>query len=154
MPYPIRVLRDRISDEMRAAMKAREQTRVSTLRMLMAAMKNTQVEKGHELSDDEVLEVVAREAKRRRESMEAFEKGGRAELVEKEGAELAVLEAYLPEQLGEDELGALVDEAIAETGASSPKEMGAVMKVVMGKVKGRADGAEVNRLIRQKLGIG
>ncbi|TMK84559.1 MAG: GatB/YqeY domain-containing protein [Actinobacteria bacterium] len=152
MPYPIRVLRDRISDEMRAAMKAREQTRVSTLRMLMAAMKNTQVEKGHELSDDEVLEVVAREAKRRRESMEAFEKGGRAELVEKEGAELAVLEAYLPEQLGEDELGALVDEAIAETGASSPKEMGAVMKVVMGKVKGRADGAAVSAMVRARLG--
>ena len=82
MPYPIRVLRDRISDEMRAAMKAREQTRVSTLRMLMAAMKNTQVEKGHELSDDEVLEVVAREAKRRRESMEAFEKGGRSDHLE------------------------------------------------------------------------
>ena len=152
MPYPIRVLRDRISDEMRAAMKAREQTRVSTLRMLMAAMKNTQVEKGHELSDDEVVEVVAREAKRRRESMEAFEKGGRAELVEKEGAELAVLEAYLPEQLGEDELGALVDEAIAETGASSPKEMGAVMKVVMGKVKGRADGAAVSAMVRARLG--
>ena len=152
MPYPIRVLRDRISDEMRAAMKAREQTRVSTLRMLMASMKNTQVEKGHELSDDEVLEVVAREAKRRRESMEAFEKGGRSELVEKEGAELAVLEAYLPEQLGEDELGALVDEAIAETGASSPKEMGAVMKVVMGKVKGRADGAAVSAMVRARLG--
>src|SRR5437763_13301607 len=129
MPYPIRVLRDRIADEMRAAMKAREQTRVSTLRMLMASMKNTQVEKGHELSDDEVLEVVAREAKRRRESMEAFEKGGRSELVEKEGAELAVLEAYLPEQLGGDERGALVDETIAETGADAPKEMGAATEV-------------------------
>jgi len=152
MPYPIRVLRDRIADEMRAAMKAREQTRVSTLRMLMASMKNTQVEKGHELSDDEVLEVVAREAKRRRESMEAFEKGGRAELVEKEGAELAVLAAYLPEQLGDDQLAKLVDDAIAETGASTPKEMGAVMKVVMGKVKGRADGAAVSAMVRARLG--
>ena len=152
MPYPIRVLRDRIADEMRAAMKAREQTRVSTLRMLMASMKNTQVEKGHELSDDEVLEVVAREAKRRRESMEAFEKGGRSELVEKEGAELAVLEAYLPEQLADDQLANLVDEAIAETGASTPKEMGAVMKVVMGKVKGRADGAAVSAMVRARLG--
>ncbi len=152
MPYPIRVLRDRIADEMRAAMKAREQTRVSTLRMLMASMKNTQVEKGHELSDDEVLEVVAREAKRRRESMEAFEKGGRSELVEKEGAELAVLEAYLPERLGDDQLAKLVDDAIAETGASTPKEMGAVMKVVMGKVKGRADGAAVSAMVRARLG--
>jgi len=152
MPYPIRVLRDRIADEMRAAMKAREQTRVSTLRMLMASMKNTQVEKGHELSDDEVLEVVAREAKRRRESMEAFEKGGRSELVEKEGAELAVLEAYLPERLGDDQLAKLVDDAIAETGASTPKEMGAVMKVVMRKVKGRADGASVSAMVRARLG--
>jgi uncharacterized protein YqeY len=146
------VLRDTIAEEMRAAMKAREQTRVSTLRMLMAAMKNTQVEKGHELSDDEVVEVVAREAKRRRESMEAFEKGGRAELVEKEKAELAVLEAYLPEQLSDADLAGLVDEAIAETGASSPKEMGAVMKVVMGKVKGRADGAAVSAIVRARLG--
>jgi uncharacterized protein YqeY len=152
MPYPSRVLRDRIADEMRAAMKAREQTRVSTLRMLMAAMKNTQVEKGHELSDDEVVDVIAREAKRRRESMEAFEKGGRAELVEKEGAELAILEAYLPERLGDDELAKLVDEAIAETGASSPKEMGAVMKALMPKVKGRADGTAVSAAVRARLG--
>jgi len=137
---------------MRAAMKAREATRVSTLRMLMAAMKNTQVEKGHELDDDEVIEVISREAKRRRESMEAFEKGGRAELVEKEGAELAVLETYLPEKLSDDELSRLVDDAIAETGASSPKEMGQVMKAVMPKVKGRADGAAVSAAVRARLG--
>jgi len=148
------VLRDQIADEMRAAMKAREQTRVSTLRMLMAAMKNVQVETGHELDDDEVVDVIAREAKRRRESMEAFEKGGRSELVQKEGAELAVLEAYLPERLSDEELGSLVDEAIAETGATGPKEMGAVMKVVMGKVKGRADGAAVSTVVRARLGSG
>jgi uncharacterized protein YqeY len=146
------MLRDRIAEEMRAAMKAREQTRVSTLRMLMAAMKNTQVEKGHELDDDEVVDVIAREAKRRRESMEAFEKGGRAELVQKESAELAVLEAYLPAKLGDDELARLVDDAIAETGASSPKEMGQVMKALMPKVKGRADGAAVSAAVRARLG--
>jgi len=145
------MLRDRIADEMRAAMKAREQARVSTLRMLMAAMKNTQVEKGHELDDEEVVEVIAREAKRRRESMDAFEKGGRPELVEKEGAELAVLESYLPERLSGEELAALVDAAIAETGASSPKEMGNVMKVVMPKVKGRADGTAVSAAVRARL---
>ena len=137
---------------MRAAMKAREATRVSTLRMLMAAMKNTQVEKGHELDDDEVVEVIAREAKRRRESMDAFAQGGRQELVEKEGAELAVLEAYLPEKLSDDELAKLVDEAIAESGASSPKEMGQVMKALMPKVKGRADGAAVSAAVRARLG--
>jgi uncharacterized protein len=146
------MLRDRIADDMRAAMKAREQTRVSTLRMLMAAMKNTQVEKGHELDDEEVVEVIAREAKRRRESMEAFEKGGRPELVEKEGSELAVLETYLPERLSDDDLAALVDEAIAETNATSPKEMGQVMKALMPKVKGRADGAAVSALVRARLG--
>jgi len=146
------MLRERIADEMRAAMKAREQTRVSTLRMLMAAMKNTQVEKGHELDDDEVVEVIAREAKRRRESMDAFEKGGRHELVQKEGAELAVLETYLPEKLGDDELAKLVDEAIVETSASSPKEMGQVMKALMPKVKGRADGAAVSAAVRARLG--
>jgi uncharacterized protein YqeY len=146
------MLRDRIADDMRAAMKAREQTRVSTLRMLMAAMKNTQVEKGHELDDDEVVDVIAREAKRRRESMDAFEKGGRAELVEKESAELAVLQTYLPERLSDDELGKLVDEAIAETGATSAKEMGQVMKAVMPKVKGRADGNAVSAVVRARLG--
>ncbi len=146
------MLRDRIADEMRAAMKAREQARVSTLRMLMAAMKNTQVEKGHELDDEEVVEVIAREAKRRRESIDAFEKGGRPELVEKEGAELAVLESYLPERLSDEELAALVDAAIAETGASTPKEMGNVMKVVMPKVKGRADGTAVSAAVRARLG--
>jgi uncharacterized protein YqeY len=146
------MLRDRIADEMRAAMKAREAVRVSTLRMLMAAMKNTQVEKGHELDDDEVIEVIAREAKRRRESMEAFQQGGRDELVQKEGAELEVLESYLPEKLSDDELARLVDEAIAETGASSPKEMGQVMKAVMPKVRGRADGAAVSAAVRARLG--
>jgi uncharacterized protein YqeY len=145
------MLRDRIADEMRAAMKAREQTRVSTLRMLMAAMKNTQVEKGHELDDEEVLEVVAREAKRRRESMVAFEKGRRTELVEKEAAELAVLQSYLPERLTDEELRALVDEAIAESGASSPKDMGNVMKAVMPKVKGRADGGAISAVVRARL---
>src|SRR6266550_3452192 len=128
------MLRDRIADEMRAAMKAREQARVSTLRMLMAAMKNTQVEKGHELDDEEVVEVIAREAKRRRESIDAFEKGGR------------------PELLSDEELAALVDAAIAETGASTPKEMGNVMKVVMPKVKGRADGTAVSAAVRARLG--
>ena len=146
------MLRDEIANDMRAAMKAREATRVSTLRMLMAAMKNVQVERGHELNDDEVLEVLAREAKRRRESMEAYEHGGRPDLVQKEGAELAVLEEYLPDRLSDRELEVLVDEAIAETGATDPKQMGAVMKVLMPKVKGRADGSVVSGLVRARLG--
>jgi hypothetical protein len=146
------MLRETIATDMRDAMKAREQARVGTLRMLMAAVKNAEVEKLHELSDDEVLEVIAREAKRRRESIEAFEKGGRADLVEKETAELGVLEAYMPAKLSDDELGSMVDEAIAETGATSPKQMGEVMKALMPKIRGRADGAQVSALVKSKLG--
>ena len=146
------MLREKIAEEMRAAIKAREQARVATLRMLMTAVKNTEVEKLHELSDDEVLDVIAREAKRRRESIEAFETGGRADLVEKETAELNVLESYLPDKLSDEELTALVDQAVAETGASSPKQMGEVMKALMPKIRGRADGAQVSALVKAKLG--
>ena len=146
------MLREKIAEDMRSAMKARDQARVATLRMLMTSVKNVEVEKIHELSDDEVLEVVAREAKRRRESIEAFSKGGRADLVEKETAELGVLEAYLPARLTDDELAALVDKAIAETGASSPKQMGEVMKALMPQVRGRADGAQVSALVKARLG--
>ena len=146
------MLREKIADDMRDAMKAREAVRVAALRMLMASVKNTEVEKRRELSDDEVLDVVTKEAKRRRESIEAFEKGGRSDLVEKESAELAVLEAYLPDRLSDEELAALVDAAIAETGASSPKQMGDVMKALMPKLRGRADGGQVSALVKSKLG--
>ncbi len=146
------MLREKIATDMRDAMKAREQLRVGTLRMLMAAVKNVEVERLRELSDDEVLDVVAREAKRHRESIEAFEKGGRTDLVEKESGELAVLEAYLPAKLSDEELSGLVDEAIADSGASTPKQMGEVMKALMPKVRGRADGAQVSALVKARLG--
>jgi uncharacterized protein YqeY len=146
------MLRESIANDMREAMKAREQVRVGTLRMLMTAVKNSEVEKLHDLSDDEVIEVIAREAKRRCESIEAFEKGGRADLVEKESGELAVLEAYLPEKPSDEELAVLVDQAIAETGASAPKQMGEVMKALMPKLRGRADGAQVSAMVKARLG--
>ena len=146
------MLRDRIADEMRASMKARDAVRTSTLRLLMTSMKNRQVEVGHELEDDEVLEVIGKEAKRRRESIEAYTEAERSDLADKEQAELLILQEYLPEALTDAELAALVDEAIAETGASGPKEMGAVMKVVMPKVKGRADGGAVSAAVKAKLG--
>ena len=145
------MLRDQIADDMRAAMKARDQVRVQTLRLLMTTMKNLQVERGHELDDDEVLDAVTKEAKRRKEAIEAYTDAARADLADKEKAELAILEAYLPEQLGEVELAAMVDEAIAETGATSPKDMGQVMKAVMPKVKGRADGKVLSELVRTRL---
>jgi len=144
--------RDSIANDMRDAMKARDSARVATLRLLMAAITNVEKEKIHQLDDDEVLEVIAREAKRRRESIEAFDKGGRPDLVEKETAELRVLETYLPERLSDEELATLVDQAIAETGASQPKQMGEVMKALMPKLRGRADGAQVSALVRSRLG--
>jgi len=137
---------------MRAAMKAREERRVSALRMLMTAIRNAEVERGHHLDDEEVVEMVVREAKRRRESIEMFEKGNRPELVDKETAELTVLEGYLPQQLSADELASLVDEAMAETGATEPKQMGAVMKALMPKVKGRADGGALSAMVKARLG--
>lgn len=146
------MLRDRVAEDMRAAMKARDPVRVSTLRMLMSAIKNAEVERGRELTDDEVVEVASREAKRRKESIEAFEKGARADLVANEQAELAVLEEYLPDQLSDEDLAGLVDEAIAEAGAAGPKDMGRVMKAVMPKVAGRADGARVSALVRSRFG--
>lgn len=147
-------LKDRIADDMRAAMKDRDQVRVSTLRMLMAAVKNAEVQgaQARELSDAEVLDVVGREAKRRKEAIEAYSGAGRGDLVDKETAELGVLQGYLPEALSDEDLARLVDEAIAETGASTPKQMGEVMKVLMPKVRGRADGAAVSAMVKQKLG--
>ncbi len=147
------MLREKIANDMRDAMKAREAVRVATLRMLMTAVKNSKVEKRHELSDDEVLEVDR--AKRRSAVANRSRRSRRAagtDLVEKETAELAVLEAYLPERLGDDELAALVDEAIAETGASSPKQMGDVMKALMPKLRGRADGGQVSAMVKARLG--
>jgi uncharacterized protein YqeY len=145
------MLRDEIGAHMREAMKAREQARVVALRLLMTAVRNAEVEAGRPLSDEEVREVAAREARRRRESIEAFERGGRADLVAKETAELAALEPYLPAQLGPEELARLVEEAVREVGASSPRDLGAVMKVLMPRVRGRADGATVSRLVRERL---
>lgn len=145
-------MRERFGDEMRAAMKERDSVKVATLRMLMTSIKNAEVSKIGELTDDETLEVVAKEAKRRRESIEAYQSASRDDLVERESAELKVLEAYLPAGLSHDEVAALVDEAISETGASSPKQMGEVMKVLMPKIRGRADGSLVSALVKLKLG--
>ncbi len=145
-------LKARFGDEMRAAMKERDQIKVSTLRMLLTSIKNAEVEKIGELSDDETLHVVAKEAKRRREAIDAYVAAGRTDLSDKETAELKVLEAYLPAALSDEELASLVDEAIAESGATSPRQMGDVMKVLMPKVRGRADGGRVSALVKAKLG--
>lgn len=145
-------LKDRLPLELREAMKARDRTRLATLRLLTAAVRNREVELGHDLSDEELQAVASTEVKRRREAAEAYEQGGRPELAQQERAEQAILETYLPEQLSDEELDAIIDEAVAATGASGPDDVGRVMGQVMGKAKGRADGNEVRRRVAERLG--
>jgi uncharacterized protein len=146
-------MNDQVGADIAAAMKARDASRLSALRMLKAAVMNKGVEKGRDLDDAEVLQVIASLVKQRRDSIEQFTKAGRTDLVEKETAELNVLQAYLPAGATPEEINAAVAEAIAETGASSPKDMGKVMKAVMPKLAGKnADGKAVNEAVRRTLG--
>ena len=146
-------LNDQVSADIAAAMKARDALRLSALRMLKAAVMNKSVEKGRDLEDAEVLQVVASLVKQRRDSIEQFAKAGRTDLVEKETAELAVLQTYMPPSATPEEIETAVSEAIKETGATSVKDMGKVMKAVMPKLAGKnADGKVVNEAVRRKLG--
>lgn len=144
-------LKTRVHEEMTAALRAGDKVRLGALRMLAASITNREKEVLHELEDDEVREVAAREVKRRNESIEAFDSGGRPELAERERAEREVLAAFAPEQLTEAEVDALIDGAISSTGAASMKDMGKVMGVVMGQAKGRIDGAVVQQKVRERL---
>ncbi|WP_456436808.1 GatB/YqeY domain-containing protein [Desulfurobacterium sp.] len=144
-------LKERLIKDMKEAMKARDKVKLSTIRMINSLIKNAEIDKRGELTDEEIVSLLQKYAKQRRESIELYEKGGRRDLVEKEKAELAIVESYLPEQMSEDEIRRIVEEAIAGTGASSPKDLGKVMKVVMPKVKGKADGSVVNRIARELL---
>jgi uncharacterized protein YqeY len=147
------LLRDKINGEIAAAMKAKETTRLSALRMLKAAVMNKGIEKSHDLDDGEVLQVVSALVKQRRDSIEQFSKAGRTDLVDKETAEIAVLETYLPPAASAADIDAAIVEAIAETGAASVKDMGKVMKAVMPRLAGKnADGRAVNEAVRRKLG--
>jgi uncharacterized protein len=145
-------LKQKAHEEMTAAMKSGERVRLGALRMLVAAITNREKEVRRELSDDEVREVAGKEVKKRLESIEAFESAGRLELAEKERAEREVLRVYAPEQLDEAAVDAMIDEAIASTGATSVNEMGKVMGAVMGKARGGVDGTVVQRKVRERLG--
>jgi uncharacterized protein YqeY len=146
-------LSDKVNADITAAMKAKDAPRLSALRMMKAAIMNKSVEKGRDLEDAEVLQVFASLVKQRRDSIDQFSKAGRTDLVDKETAEIAVLEEYLPPAASAAEIDAAVAEAIAETGAASPKDMGKVMKAVMPKLAGKnADGKAVNEAVRRKLG--
>ena len=147
-------LKTEIHQQMTAAMKASDELRLSTLRMLISAIRYKEDELGHELSDDEVRAVAGSQVKKRTESIEAFEQAGRSELVAKEAAEREVLAAFAPEQLSDEAVDALVDEAIASTGATSMQQMGQVMGAIMGRAKGTVDGAVVQAKVKAKLGGG
>jgi uncharacterized protein YqeY len=144
---------ERVNQDIGAAMKAKQPVRLSALRMLKAAITNKGVEKARDLDDAEVLQVVASLVKQRRDSIEQFGKAGRHDLVEKETAEIAVLEAYQPPAVSAEDIAAAVTAAIAETGASSPKDIGRVMKAALAKLAGQTvDGRAVNDAVRAKLG--
>ncbi|HYY98939.1 MAG TPA: GatB/YqeY domain-containing protein, partial [Pyrinomonadaceae bacterium] len=131
----------------------KEAGRLSTLRMVKAAVQNREIEKGGELSDEELTKLLQSLVKQRRDSVEQYEKAGRAELAEKERAEIAVIEEYLPRAASREEIERAVEEAVAETGASSMKEMGAVMKAALARLAGRnADGRAVSEIVKSKLG--
>ncbi|HEX8188286.1 MAG TPA: GatB/YqeY domain-containing protein [Pyrinomonadaceae bacterium] len=145
-------LKERITGDMTAAMKDRSAARLSTLRMVKAAVQNREIEKGGELTDEELTKALQSLVKQRRDSVEQYEKAGRSELAEKERAEIAVIEEYLPRAASREEIERAVAEAIAETGASSMKEMGAVMKAAQARLAGRnADGRTVSEVVRSKL---
>jgi hypothetical protein len=145
-------LHTQIRAELTAAMRAGDKVRLGTLRLLSAAVTNREKELRRELTDDEVRDVAAKEVKRRTESIEAFESAGRTELAERERAERDVLEPYTPPRLSDAEVDALLDEALTATGASGPQDIGKVMGFVMGRAKGRVDGADVQRRVRERLG--
>ena len=147
-------LKDRLRTDLTTAMKARDTVRTRTLRSALTAVSTAEVagRTSRELSDDEVIKVLAREAKRRREAADAFDAAGRAEQASAERAEGDVLDAYLPAQLGDDELTAIVAAGIAESGAAGPRAIGQVMKLVTPEIAGRAEGARVAAEVRRQLG--
>jgi len=145
-------LKERITDDMKAALRSGEKDRLGTIRMIMAGIKQREVDERIVLDDSQVLAVVEKMIKQRREAIAQFEAGGRADLVAKESAELALLTQYLPEQLSTQELDALISEAVTASGAGSIKDMGKVMGIVKAKVQGRADMSAVSARIKAKLG--
>jgi uncharacterized protein YqeY len=142
---------DRINEDIIRSMKAKDGTRVSVLRFLMASIQGKEKDKKEALEEEEVLAEIQSSAKRRKESLEAFSEGGRQDLVDKEAAELVILEEYLPEQLSEDEIRSAVQETVAEVGAGSMADLGKVMKELMPKLQGRADGKLASQIVREVL---
>lgn len=141
----------RMKSDMKDAMRARDKERLTTLRMLISSLKNKAIDLKEDLTEDDILDVLSTEAKRRREAAEQYREGDRAELAEKEESELTVIEEYLPKALTDDEVGEMIDAVIEKVGATSRADMGKVMGAIMPQVKGRFDGSRVKDLVMDKL---
>ena len=144
-------IKARIADDLKAAMKAGDRDRLAVLRLVMAALKQKEVDERTHLDDSQVLAVLDKLVKQRRESIKQYRDAGRDDLADKEAAEIGVIETYLPAQLSDEEIGSLVDEAVADTGASSVRDMGKVMNALRPKVQGRADMGKVSAMVKNKL---
>lgn len=144
-------LLSQIDQDIAASMKEGVASRTATLRLIKNSLKNEQIKVGHELSEAEALKVLGREAKQRRDSIEQYTAGGRTDLADAEKLELSIIESYLPQQMGDEELAQLADSVIAETGATGVTQMGMVIGAVIQRAEGRADGTRVSQLVRQKL---
>lgn len=145
------MLEEKIRTDLNSALKSREELKVSTLRMLLSSLNYLKIEKQTDLTDEDVISVLQKEVKKHNESIESFKKGNRQDLVDKETKELEILKTYLPAQLTQGEIEKFVAESISETGAKSQADFGLVMKSVMPKLRGRADGSLVSQLVKQKL---
>lgn len=145
------MLFDKIQDDLKQAQLDRDEMRVSTLRLLLAEVKNAEISKGSSLSDEEIIPVIQREVKKRKEGALGFRQGGREEQAQREESEQKVLEGYLPKQLSNEELTKIVESSINELGAASIQDMGKVMGVIMGQVAGRAEGGTISALVKERL---
>lgn len=144
-------LKDRLSDEMKEAMRSQDKIRLSTIRMLLSAVKNKEIDLREKLTDAEVIETIISQVKQRKDSIEQFSKADRHDLVEKEEAELKILQEFLPRQLTSEEIESVINQAVTESGASGLKDLGKVMKLLMPKVTGKADGKLISDKVRERL---
>nr|WP_290665456.1 GatB/YqeY domain-containing protein [Ardenticatena sp.] len=144
-------LKERLQQDLKEALRNRGDVRRNTIRLLLTAIKNAEIEHGSELSDEQIMQLLQKQAKQRRDSIEQYRRGGRDDLVAEESAELAIIEEYLPRQLSEDEIRAEAQAHIEAVGATSPRDMGKVMGPLMAKLRGRADGALVQKVVRELL---
>ncbi len=145
------MLLEKLQEEMKKALKSGDKDRLSVIRMLISEIKKVQIDQKKELSDEEIIKILSKYAKQRKESIQQYKKAGREDLVEKEQKELQIVQEFLPAPLSEEEIEKLVEEAIKETGASSMKDMGKVIKAVMERAGGRAEGSTVSKIVKSKL---